>query len=95
MPRLPLPTMEAGRDRPASIISPSILSADFARLADECARMVDLGAEWLHIDVMARLWTPPAAAAAGARRRASERPSRLAGAARAHALPPPGASAER
>ena len=64
MPRLPLPTTAAGRDRPASIISPSILSADFARLKDECARMVDLGAEWLHIDVMAR-----AAAAGPARHR--------------------------
>lgn len=34
------------------IISPSILSADFATLADECKRIVELGADWLHIDVM-------------------------------------------
>lgn len=35
-----------------AIISPSILSADFARLADECDTIVQLGADWLHIDVM-------------------------------------------
>ncbi len=33
-------------------IAPSILSADFARLASECQRMVDLGADYLHVDVM-------------------------------------------
>lgn len=43
-----------GCDRPPVIISPSILSADFARLAEECKRMVELGAEWLHVDVMVR-----------------------------------------
>lgn len=53
MPRVAMPASPAGRDRPATVISPSILSSDFARLADECKRMVDLGAEWLHVDVMA------------------------------------------
>ena len=33
-------------------ISPSILSADFARLGQECADMKDAGADELHIDVM-------------------------------------------
>ncbi|GBF91932.1 ribulose-phosphate 3-epimerase [Raphidocelis subcapitata] len=42
----------APRDRPATLISPSILSADFALLAEECDRIVKLGADWLHIDVM-------------------------------------------
>jgi hypothetical protein len=50
----PLDALPAGRDRPAALISPSILSADFATLADECKRIVDLGADWLHIDVMVR-----------------------------------------
>jgi hypothetical protein len=44
----------APRDRPATLISPSILSADFALLAEECDRIVKLGADWLHIDVMVR-----------------------------------------
>jgi ribulose-phosphate 3-epimerase len=33
-------------------IAPSILSADFARLAEEVARAEQAGADWLHIDVM-------------------------------------------
>jgi ribulose-phosphate 3-epimerase len=97
---LPLPRRPEGRDRPQSVISPSILSADFAQLASEskrvqvavggggligvgagagrradqrhrrpcdalactdCHRLAplilstlaqDLGAEWLHVDVM-------------------------------------------
>lgn len=49
---LPLPTREAGRDRPATIISPSILSADFAKLAEESEKVISLGADWLHVDVM-------------------------------------------
>ncbi|MEX5212857.1 MAG: ribulose-phosphate 3-epimerase [Nitrospiraceae bacterium] len=38
--------------RPALKIAPSILSADFARLADEIARVEQGGADWLHVDVM-------------------------------------------
>ena len=38
-------------------ISPSILNADFARLADECARVAGF-ADWLHVEsgrIVARL----------------------------------------
>src|SRR5215469_1774496 len=38
-------------------ISPSILSADFARLADEAAAVAGV-AEWLHVDVMDNHFVP-------------------------------------
>lgn len=33
-------------------IAPSLLSSDFAILSQEAKRMVDSGADYLHIDVM-------------------------------------------
>lgn len=53
MPR-DLPATVSGRDRPQTVISPSILASDFAKLADECKRVTEAGAEWLHLDVMVR-----------------------------------------
>jgi len=36
----------------APLISPSILSADFARLGDEVRAIDQAGADWIHVDVM-------------------------------------------
>lgn len=36
----------------AAIIAPSLLSCDFAFMGDEAKRMVDSGADWLHMDIM-------------------------------------------
>lgn len=37
---------------PPAIIAPSILSADFAKLGEECSRTIAQGADWLHVDIM-------------------------------------------
>ena len=37
---------------PPSIIAPSILASDFARLGDEVASVTAAGADWIHCDVM-------------------------------------------
>lgn len=35
-----------------SIICPSLLSCDLARVADDAQQMLDYGADWLHMDIM-------------------------------------------
>lgn len=34
------------------LVAPSILSADFSRLKEEIAAVVEAGADWIHVDVM-------------------------------------------
>ena len=34
------------------LVAPSILAADFSRLADEIDRVEEAGADWIHLDIM-------------------------------------------
>jgi len=48
----PAPARDTAWPPPGTIIAPSLLAADFARLGEEAADAAAAGAGWLHLDIM-------------------------------------------
>ena len=58
----PLPQLDAAADLMAgapSGVAPSILAADFARLGEQVAQVMDAGARTIHVDIMDGHFVPP------------------------------------
>ena len=52
MPRGSISNLFTDRARPGALAAPSILAANFGRMAEECAAAIQAGADLLHVDIM-------------------------------------------
>ena len=53
MKKLKIKRVRGGRDMSKEIkLAPSILSADFSKLGEDVKKVVDAGADYIHIDII-------------------------------------------